>query len=167
MNKIIKSLFIVLTAMAGTVQASASEKSVGIMGGVSTAQPAPVAGVYFGLGVIPHLRITPSITYQFEVNRQDAITLSLDVQSPWKLTGTRFKVYPLVGVNIGRWNFVNTTADGHSEKHRVDRIGFNVGGGVEWQPSKALGLKIFAEGKYAYVKRFDTGIVSIGLGYVF
>ncbi len=28
-------------------------------------------------------------------------------------------------------------------------------------------LKLYAEGKYRYAHRFDTGVVTVGIGYVF
>lgn len=141
----------------------AAEKSVGVLGGVSTDQTAPVAGVFFGLEVIPHLRLTPSITYQFEKSHTDAFRICVDVQSPWRIVGSRFRVYPLAGVSVSRFN-VDKSGD---NSHSVDRLGFNVGGGLEWQPSAMLGLRLYAEGKYAYARRFDTALVSVGIGYVF
>lgn len=163
MKRKINAFLVTLALLIGSaVPAYASEKSVGLLGGVSTDAPAPVAGVYFGLGVLPHLRITPSIAYQFTHNSTDAFLLNIDVQSPWELTGSRFKVYPLAGVSVSRWN-----VESEANKRHYDRLGFNVGGGVEWKPSAMMGLKIFAEGKYAYAKRFETALVTVGIGYVF
>lgn len=151
-------------AVAAVLPASASEKTVGLLGGVSTDLPAPLAGVFFGLEPLPHLRITPSVSYQFEQKHTDAFRLAIDVQSPWSVAGTRFRVYPLAGVSVSRFNVDRNTESG---SHHIDRIGFNVGGGLEWKPSKLLGLKIFVEGKYAYSRRFDTGLVTAGIGYAF
>lgn len=167
MKRIITTIFATLAIICTAIPAHTTEKSVGLLGGVSTSEPAPVAGVYFGWGVIPHLRITPSVVYQFEQHGTDAVMINLDVQSPWTLTGTRFRVYPLAGITVSRWNAARHHDDAQSEKIRYDRLGFNVGGGVEWKPSALMGLKIFAEGKFAYAYRFNTGVISVGLGYVF
>ncbi len=154
----------VAMVLAMAIPAMAREKSVGVFGGISTRTNAPVAGISFGLELIPHLRITPSVQYQFPRHDIDAFMLNVDIQSPWQIVGSAVKVYPLVGVAVSRWN-ENYGED--SDKRHFDRLGFNVGGGIEWKPSKLLGLKLFAEGKYGYAQRFDTGVVTIGLGYVF
>lgn len=157
-----------LCAVVGLIPALAGEKAVGVAGGISTRNGvAPVAGVYFQLGVIPHLRIAPSLNYQFRKHGADAFAVNLDVHSPWAIVGSdsRLRVYPLAGFHIARWNYFRN-GDGE-ERGRIDRIGFNVGGGVEWMPSKDMRLKLYAEGKYRYAHRFDTGVVTVGIGYVF
>ncbi len=143
--------------------AQAAEKTVGIIGGITTGPTAPVAGVFFGLEPVGHIRIVPSFSYQFKQNRTDAFRFSIDVQSPWAITGTRFRIYPLAGVSVSRFNTVKSD----NSQQRIDRLGFNVGGGLEWKPAAMLGLKLFAEGKYAYAKKFDSALVSLGIGYAF
>ncbi len=153
--KIKRLAAVMLCAVVGLIPALAGEKAVG------------VAGVYFQLGVIPHLRIAPSLNYQFRKHGADAFAVNVDVHSPWAIVGSdsRLRVYPLAGFHIARWNYFRN-GDGE-ERGRIDRIGFNVGGGVEWMPSKDMRLKLYAEGKYRYAHRFDTGVVTVGIGYVF
>lgn len=166
--KIKRLAAVMFCAVVGLIPALAGEKAVGVAGGISTRNGvAPVAGVYFQLGVIPHLRIAPSLNYQFRKHGADAFAVNVDVHSPWAIVGSdsRLRVYPLAGFHIARWNYFRN-GDGE-ERGRIDRIGFNVGGGVEWMPSKDMRLKLYAEGKYRYAHRFDTGVVTVGIGYVF
>lgn len=166
MKSYFKTVAAALMALCVALPAMAGEKCVGVTGGIKTRGTAPVAGVYFQLGVIPHLRVVPALTHQFRKHGTDGFAFNLDVHSPWRLVGSRFSVYPLAGLNISRWN-VTASSDTDTFKTHADRLGFNVGGGVEWRPSAALGLKISAEGKYRYNKDFDTGVVTLGIGYVF
>ncbi len=96
--KIKRLAAVMLCAVVGLIPALAGEKAVGVAGGISTRNGvAPVAGVYFQLGVIPHLRIAPSLNYQFRKHGADAFAVNVDVHSPWAIVGSesRLRVYPL------------------------------------------------------------------------
>lgn len=160
---IIKVALAATVALGATWPAQAAEKTAGIIGGISTDPTAPVTGIFFGLQPISHLRVVPSFTYQFKQGNTDAFRFNIDVQSPWAIAGTRFRVYPLAGVSVSRFNTVKSD----NSPQRIDRLGFNVGGGLEWKPSAMLGLKLFAEGKYSYAKNFDSALVTLGIGYAF
>lgn len=163
---IVKALFMAMAMVAATwFPAEAAEKSGGITAGVNTNSGAPLAGLYFGMGIGSHLRVTPSIFYQFERKSTDAFMLNIDVESPWTIAGTPVKVYPLAGVSVSRWNRYDLV--GGDAKSHADRLGLNLGGGVEWRPSSLLHLKVFVEGKYGFAKNYGAGFVTAGIGYIF
>lgn len=163
---IVKALFLALAIVVSAwTPVEAAEKSGGITAGVNTNSGAPVAGLYFGMGVAPHLRVTPSILYQFKHKSTDAFMFNIDVESPWSVAGTPFKVYPLAGVSVSRWNHYDLI--GGDSKIHADRLGLNLGGGVEWRPSSLLHLKVFVEGKYGFAKNYGAGFVTAGIGYIF
>ncbi|MDE6119502.1 MAG: hypothetical protein K2F82_06515 [Muribaculaceae bacterium] len=69
---IIKAALTMAMPLSAAWPAQAAEKTVGIIGGITTGPTAPVAGVFFGLEPVGHIRIVPSFSYQFKQNRTDA-----------------------------------------------------------------------------------------------
>jgi hypothetical protein len=157
----LKRILLAATLLAAAMGSSLhAEKALGVSVGYATRAEAPVAGIFFQMDIIPHLRVAPSFNYQFRHNGCDALQFDLDFHSPWAV-GAGVKLYPLVGVSVARWNI---SAGGIHEN--FDRIGFNAGGGAEWSPIGSS-LKLFIEGKYNAVSDFGSGYIKAGIGYKF
>lgn len=163
---VIASLYISAPAMA-----ESGEKSVGLRAGYTSTHNAPVAGLYFQYRFSEHFRLSPSIDYSFRHNHTDAYALNINVDVPFALgKNSPVNIYPLAGVNFTSWNVHNpATRDGEDitddSSTRSNRIGFNVGAGVEYYATSTL--KFALEGKYGYIKHFDGAFVTLSIGYVF
>lgn len=143
--------------------AGKGEKSVGLRGGYTGANRSAVAGVYFQYSFSDKLRIAPDIDYSFRHRGTDAISLNLNLHSPFTLApGAAF--YPLAGLNYTSWN-IHRTVDIDDAKSRVDRLGFNIGGGVEYYVKTTL--KLALEGKYRWTRDYDSAVFTLSIGYIF
>ena len=66
------------------------------------------------------------------------------------------KVYPLAGITYGHTSY-DSASDG--------KIGFNAGGGIQYDLSDNLFVN--AEVRYQYIDHFDQLVIGVGLGYKF
>lgn len=173
MKKSILALLAVTASLSITAPAMAERgnKSVGLHAGFTTTHDAPVAGLYFQYRFTGHFRLSPSIDYSFRHNHTDAYALNINADFPFALgNDSPFNIYPLAGVNFTSWNVHYPSARQGEEltddsSTRTNRVGLNVGAGVEYFATPTL--KFALEGKYAYIKHFDGGFVTLSIGYVF
>ncbi len=109
----------------------------------------------FGLGVgvtleLPkNFEIAPSFNYYF--NSNNTLTLDGDVRYRFDLP-RNFSIYPLIGLLYL-----------HCED--VDKIGFNIGGGFNYDINSAWAIGV--EVKYQYVDNFDDTYFALGVSYKF
>lgn len=161
---IILSVFLPLSFIpaAATVR---GEKSVGLKAGYCTRNESAVAGAYFQYAFSSHFRLSPNIDYVFRNKGCDAFAFGLTAQFPIGVTGSRFDMYPLAGVSYSIWNHQSHSEVADDVSTRVNRFGIDVGMGVEYKFASAL--KIFAQGRFNWVKDYNSGIFVVGIGYVF
>lgn len=171
MNRKFTSIAIVIASIISlfplNVNAAAGEKSVGLQAGYTTSHEAPVAGLYFEYSFSKHFRLKPAIDYYFRHDGVDAFAFNIDANVPFSLgLSGKFNIYPLAGLNLTSWNIkTHNIEDGDDSTTRKNRLGINVGGGIEYYVSPTL--KLAAEAKYGWVKHYDGGIFNISIGYVF
>jgi len=167
-----QSLLIILTLMAciiaGAPESAArrGEKTVGLRTGYNTHNESALAGITFSYQFSNHVRIAPNADYMFRKNGTDAFSLNCNMHFPWQIGKLPINLYPLAGCNYTQWSMRHTdiaTTDDSST--RINRFGINVGGGVEWYTTSTF--KLSAECKFGWMKDFNTGVVSIGVAYVF
>lgn len=159
--------FLLTVTLFPAVAAEKGEKSVGLKGGYCTRNESPVAGVYFQYAFSHHFRISPNVDYIFRNDGCDGFTFGLTAQFPIGITGSRFDIYPLAGISYSIWNLRHHDSAGEIDDvtTRESRFGLDVGMGVEYRFASAL--KLFAQGRFNWVKDYNTGVFVIGIGYEF
>lgn len=145
--------------------AARGEKSVGVKIGYCSRNESPVGGLYFQYDFSRHFRLSPSIDYIFRHEGYDGFTFNLTAQFPIGLRSSRFDIYPLAGLSYAIWNHTLPKVAGNDVSERINRLGLDVGAGAEYKISSSL--KLFVQGKFNWVKNFNTGIFVAGIGYVF
>ena len=167
-----KSLYILWTIIACiitcTPEASAQrgQKTLGLRTGYNTRNDSPLAGISFSYQFSDHVRIAPNADYVFRHNNTDAFSLNCNMHFPWKLGALPMNIYPLIGANYTQWSMHHADiAVSDDTSSRINRFGLNLGGGVEWYATSTF--KVAAEGKFGWLKDFNTGVISIGIAYVF
>lgn len=139
-------------------------KSVGLRGGYNTRNESGTAGLYFQYRFTKRFRLATDVDYVFRNKGIDGLLIDINAHVPFDFAGGRFGIYPLAGINYSTWSHHNTGENG-SDTSRKKRFGLNFGGGVDMHVTPSL--RLFAEGKYTWVKHADCGAVCIGIGYCF
>ncbi|MDE6460461.1 MAG: porin family protein [Paramuribaculum sp.] len=146
--------------------AERGEKSIGLRGGYTTSNKSAVAGLYFQYAFSSKFRLAPDIMYTFRNNGTDAYSINMNAQIPFSLKDNRFALYPLAGINYTSWNKLKEDYEGHDDaKSRFDRLGLNIGGGIEYYVKPTL--KLSFEAKYRALKDYGSGVFTMSIGYVF
>lgn len=146
--------------------AERGEKSLGLRGGYVTRNESALAGLYFQYNFTDFFRLSPNIDYVFRHHDEDALDLNLNAHFLFKVgTSGRFNMYPLVGVNYTSWNLHYQDENSDDVTTRDSRLSLNIGGGMEYYVTSTLKLNL--EGKFQWAKHFNTGMFSVGIGYVF
>lgn len=161
-------LSILLCVIAGTSEAWAQrgQKTVGLRTGYNTRNESALAGITFSYQFSNHLRISPNADYIFRHNNTDAFSLNCNMHFPYKLGTSPLNIYPLVGASYTQWSMRNSDIENTDDTStRVTRFGINIGGGLEWYATSTF--KVTAEGKFGWMKDFNTGVFSVGVAYVF
>lgn len=147
------------------VSAQRGEKTLGIRAGYNTRNESAMTGIYFQYRFSKHFRIAPNADYIFRHHGTDALSVNGNVHFPFALS-PRWNIYPLAGINFTMWNHRSENLENTDDvSTRSNKFGLNAGGGLEWYATPTL--KIMLEGKYCWVKDFDTGAITLGIGYVF
>ena len=143
------------------------EKSLGFRAGYTSSNQSAVAGMYFQYAFSRHFRLSPDVDYSFRHNGNDALSINLNAHVPFGLSADRFAIYPLAGLNYTSWNIheIKDIEDNNDAKNRVDRLGMNVGAGIEYYAKPSL--KLAFEGKYRWTKDYDSGVFNVSIGYIF
>lgn len=156
-----------LIALLSPFVASAGDRvTVGVRGGFTTTHDAPLAGLFLQYRFSSHFRLAADVDYYFKHNGVDAFAFNLDAHAPFTIVPGKLTVYPLVGASLTSWNLpaAEVESDDDSSSRR-NRVGVNVGGGVEYRITD--NTKIGFEAKYSAVRHYDGGIFSLSLGYCF
>lgn len=168
---------IILAAIAAVVSvmpAGASspyhgQKCMGIIAGYTTRNESATAGIIFTYRFSEHLRIAPSAGYDFRHQGKDAFSINLDFHMPLALNSAgTVNFYPLAGIGYtsfgNKYDAVNFEKSS-DDRRRVDRIGFNLGGGIEYFASPTLRLAF--EPKWRWRSDYASGVFNVSIGYVF
>lgn len=151
--------------------AQRGEKSLGIKGGYNTHNESAIGGLYFQYRFSRYFRIAPDVEYVFRHSGKDALSINCNAHVPFALAATgRVNVYPLAGLNYTSWNYHPSKPDvagdtGDDVSSRVNRLGLNVGAGLEYYIKPTL--KIAFEGKYTMARHDNFGGISLSIGYIF
>lgn len=148
-------------ALAISMPAKASslykgEMTLGVSGGYASYNNSGYTSVYFHYTFVPHVRIAPEVGYVFRHNNKSALTVTCDMQFPFRL-GKAFNVYPLAGLTFNTWN--------HHNFKNLNRVGGDVGLGFELYITGSLKLNL--QGKYSFMKDTSGAFAGLGFGYVF
>lgn len=163
-----------VAAMASTIPASAAspyrgEKSMGIYAGYATRNESATAGIYFQYRFARCFRIAPSAGYDFRHKGEDVMTIDLDFHTPFALNQAgSVNIYPIAGVGYSSFNrrdIDHPERSSTDSRHRYDRLGINLGGGLEYFASPTLRLAL--EGKWRGRTDYSTGIIALSIGYRF
>lgn len=170
MTKISSLIAIFLFAIAALVPTDAvaqkGEKTVGLRAGYSTRNESAIAGVYFQYRFSRYFRLAPNIDYIFRHRGTDAFSFNGNAHFPISLVPQRLNIYPLAGINYTSWNMrIEGLDETDDVTTRAGKFGINIGGGLEWYATPTL--KVLFEGKFCWVNKYDTGALTLGIGYVF
>lgn len=145
------------------------QKSVGVYAGYVTRNESAAAGIYFQYRFARCFRIAPSAGYIFRHRGEDAFAIDLDFHAPFAVGGgDRVNIYPVAGIGYSGIGIKGEGADPRAAvdtRHRVDRIGINLGAGIECFASPTLRLAL--EGKWRGRSDYPTGIFTMSIGYRF
>jgi len=169
MSKSLKFLlFLVMFIFAGVSGVSASErgeKTLGLRAGYNTCNESAVAGIFFQYTFSKHFRLAPNADYIFRHWGADGFSFNINGQFPIGLSSRRFDIYPLAGVSFLSMSSHSIDDDSNDVTTRTSRLGLNFGGGAEFYCTRSL--KVYAEGKFNWVRHFNSGVFTVGIGYVF
>lgn len=171
----ILTVLVAFFAATPSLMAQRGEKSFGIRAGYNTRNESASGGLYFQYRFSHWLRLAPDVEYVFRHSGEDALSLSCNVHVPLSLSASeRVAVYPLAGLNYTSWNYHQpgsnpmlrkVAGDDDDVVSRVNRLGLNVGAGLEFYVKPTLKLSV--EGKYTVASHYNFGAVSVSIGYVF
>ncbi|MBD5315643.1 MAG: porin family protein [Bacteroides sp.] len=141
-----------------------SEKSFGVRGGYNTRIESPVAGLDFTYSFSRSFRLGANIEYMFRHNGTDAFAINVNAHYT-ALRAGKFTIYPLAGLSYTSWQLKSDKVNGSDSSTRCDYIGVNVGAGADYHITSTLKLNL--EGKYDVMKRYSTGVFTLGIAYCF
>ena len=169
-------LLAALLSFTAEAEVRRGQKSFGLTAGVNTCNKAPTAGLQFSYAFSKHFVLAPGIDYIFRNEGEDALSINLDYHGPWNLTGDgRWFVYHIIGVNYASWSthYKQTSVerirmsvnedDDVSERH--GRFGLDFGAGVGFNVTQSLRLSV--QGKFNWLAHHNTGLLNVGISYVF
>lgn len=150
-----------------SAQSAHHEKTVGVTLGYVSRNQSATAGIDFTYRFSQHLRFAPEILYAFQRHSEDALIANVDFQVPFQVH-PRFDIYPLAGLNYTGWAFHHS----HSVEQelldvttRSTHFGLNFGGGISANISSTM--RIGVEARWAWVKNYNTALLSAKIAYRF
>lgn len=163
--RFITCLIVAIAVAAPCATRAQGNCSVGLRGGYTTANEAPIAGLGFQYRFVKYFRLSAAIDYYFRHQGVDAFAMNIDGHVPFAVS-SRVNIYPLAGFSLTSRNVKISDPTGDDDSsNRNNRFGINAGGGAEYYVTPHLRLAV--EAKYAYVKDFDGGVFTASIGYVF
>lgn len=164
-------LFILFAFSFGSASAAdfrKGEKTIGIELGYNTFNEAPATGIAFSYRFSRRLRIAPNVQYIFRKNQTDAFIFNCDIHVPFPVKDTPVEFYPIAGINYASWNHRNVelrTSLSDDVSTRDSQFGLNLGSGVGIKCSG--NLRLFIEGRYSFVRDYNTTTILAGIAYSF
>lgn len=169
MKKFLISLAALL-AFAAPVSGAGIErgqKTFGIRAGYATINHAPMAGIEFSYAFSPHFVLSPNVDYVFRNERLDALLFNIDYNGPWCLSHDgRLYFYHILGLNYASWSTREPDVESSNDvTTRFNRIGLDFGAGFSFYVTPTLRLSL--QGKFNWIKNYNTGLFNLGISYVF
>lgn len=161
--KYLKVLLLLIMTLPVVSQAYGFEKDFGVRLGYVTRNKSASAGLFFEYSFTNHFEIAPSATILFRNNNLDGVALDLDVHFP--LWSGVIKPYPIVGIGYSSWGQHIDSSVSKDVTSHYNRFGLNAGGGVSMHLGTSI--KVNIEAKYRWMKKYPTGLISVGVGYIF
>ena len=126
------------------------EKSFGVSAGIGFSDEIDFAkvGVEFNMDINEHFRFSPSA--DFYLSSSSCVSLNGDFSYLIK-SSEKFEIFPIVGVA-----YITDEFD-----LSFDRVGLNVGAGVQYDLSNNFALN--AKAKYQVVKSQDNVVIGVGV----
>ncbi len=141
------------------------EASVGVVGGYTTKNDSPLAGIFFQYSFSDHFRIAPDLGCVFRNKGLDNLFFDANVHFPFAIAG-RTELYPLAGFSYTSWDrHYISDADLDDVSTRVGRVGLNLGAGIDVRATRTLRLRF--EAVYTLNDGYSTFSPVIGIGYTF
>ncbi|MCM1520157.1 MAG: porin family protein [Lachnoclostridium sp.] len=173
MKKILRHLLLLLliatAASSADAQVVKGQKTFGVHGGYVTRNRSGVAGIDFEYTFSKHFRLAPSVDYIFSNRGSDGFMFNIDYHGPYPLNSAgTFNVYHVIGLNYASWHnkvYHNEGDPDADVSTRDNRFGFDFGAGLEYyvQPT----MKLSFEGKFNWLRHYNTGLFYFGISYVF
>ncbi|MDE6556782.1 MAG: porin family protein, partial [Duncaniella sp.] len=159
MSRSIRLIALIILALAPTVcssQTLAKEKSLGVTAGYASQNRSGMAGLAFEYAFSRHVVIAPSVDIIFAHYGRSAGLFNLDLKVPLAFSSPKnLEFYPLAGVNMNSWQYKN---DGNKETS--NRLGFNLGAGLQWRISGSL--KIYLQARHTFVRSTANTTLEAG-----
>lgn len=165
------SIFLaVILSSAASAQTSHGSKSFGIKTGYATINKSATAGIELQYAFSQHFVLAPSIDIVFRNECVDGMLVNLDYHGPWQLDKNgRWNFYHILGVNYASWSDRSKSEphDGVNDDVtlRTNRFGLDFGAGLEYYVRPTL--KLSFQGKFNWLKSYNTGLFNLGISYVF
>lgn len=143
------------------------QKTFGVRAGYATVSRAPMAGIEFSYAFSPHFVLAPNIDYVFRHNNLDGLLFNIDYNGPWCLSHDgRLYFYHILGINYASWSTRETDeSDTDDVTTRFNRVGLDFGAGFSLYVTPTLRLSL--QGKFNWIKNYNTGLFNLGISYVF
>jgi len=146
-------------------QARRGDASVGIIGGYTTKNNSPLAGIFFQYSFSDHFRVAPDLGCVFRNKNLDNLFFEANVHFPFAIA-KKTELYPLAGFSYTSWDHHDISdADLDDVSTRVGRVGLNLGAGIEVNATRTFKLKF--EAIYTVNDGYSTFSPVIGIGYTF
>lgn len=161
-----KLLLLIITISVSTLAYSQdieNRLSFGANLGYGTKAESISIGLRAQYGIDYRLRTVAEYKYYFRNNGLSAWEVDTDIHYIF-YTAPAVKFYPLAGLKYSHWtNRHNGKGQKSSKTH--DRLGINIGGGMQVALSENIGMQI--ELKQELTPRFSQLVISVGLAYHF
>lgn len=142
------------------------ETSVGILGGFTTKNSSPAAGLFFQYGFSDHVMVAPQLGCVFRNKDLDNFFFDVNVLFPFNLRNSIVSAYPLAGISYTSWdNHKLSESSTDDVSTRKSRLGLNLGAGLSVQATKTFKVKI--DLIYTLNKGYSTFTPLVGIGYTF
>ena len=159
----VATLFITLNAFA-----QKDAKSVNFSLNYGTEIESIGIGGQFTYNFSERFRVAPDFTYFLKNDNMSKWDLNLNVHYLFPLNDSKMTLYPVAGLIFTHWSWDGgkVEANGLSLSASETKIGFNLGGGLQYDFSSVFFFR--GELKYNIVSdNFDQTVISAGIGFNF
>ncbi len=146
--------------------AQKGEATVGLIGGFTTKNSSPAAGLFFEYGFSNHVMVAPQLGCVFRNKGLDNFFFDFNMLFPFNLRNSIVSLYPLAGLSYTSWdNHHLSDSQTDDVSTRKSRLGLNLGAGLGIRATKTFKVKI--DLIYTLNKGYCTFSPLVGIGYTF
>lgn len=120
-------------------------------------------GIDYQWDVTKNIRINPEVDFFFKNHNFSNWQVNLNAHYATTLFSD-IRLYPIAGISYSRWTYKIAEGSG-SYVENFNRIGCNLGGGVEYNPNETVGFKL--EICAQLIKNFTQCTIGLGVNYKF